>query len=356
VTRVVSDGLGFGQRVPDFERHQADGKGRYFYDIVDGRPLLLAAFATTDPAAVGPALATLAGVGDAQTVVALVPLPPSGLDQHGLASRGALTVLADDGGVVSWLRGTRAPAGLLTLFALDPNQRAIERFEVSGPELLPAALEQASVALRARAWSAPGVVSAGAPALFVPRVFEPAFCAELIALFERVGGSPSGVLVKQGGELRYQVDARFKQRRDVETFRPELEARLREMVQARVFPEVDKCFAYRATSIEASKLVCYDDAQGGGYHRPHRDNVTADVAARRFALSINLNAGEYAGGQLRFPEYGPELYQPASGAALAFSCSLLHEALPVTRGRRFVFLTFLSDARAPGPHLYHAPG
>jgi predicted 2-oxoglutarate/Fe(II)-dependent dioxygenase YbiX len=31
-----------------------------------------------------------------------------------------------------------------------------------------------------------------------------------------------------------------------------------------------------------------------------------------------------------------------TGAAIVFSGSLLHEALPVTRGRRFVVLGFLS--------------
>ena len=48
-------------------------------------------------------------------------------------------------------------------------------------------------------------------------------------------------------------------------------------------------------------------------------------------MSLNLNAGEYEGGFLRFPEYGPNLYMPETGCAVVFSCSLLHEALAVTR-------------------------
>ena len=31
---------------------------------------------------------------------------------------------------------------------------------------------------------------------------------------------------------------------------------------------------------------------------------------------------------------------PPTGGAAVFSCSVLHEALPVTRGRRFVLTTF----------------
>src|SRR5215218_7840664 len=45
-----------------------------------------------------------------------------------------------------------------------------------------------------------------------------------------------------------------------------------------------------------------------------RDNLSPATAHRRFALTLNLNDG-YQGGQLRFPEYGPELYRPAPGAA-----------------------------------------
>ena len=39
-----------------------------------------------------------------------------------------------------------------------------------------------------------------------------------------------------------------------------------------------------------------------------------------------------------FPEYGPDRYSPEAGGALIFSCSLIHEALPVTKGERFVLL------------------
>ena len=60
-----------------------------------------------------------------------------------------------------------------------------------------------------------------------------------------------------------------------------------------------------------------------------------------FAMTLNLNAGEYEGGELRFPEYGPHLYSPGRGEAIVFSCSLVHEALDVTRGDRYVLLAFL---------------
>ena len=46
---------------------------------------------------------------------------------------------------------------------------------------------------------------------------------------------------------------------------------------------------------------------------------------------------------MRFAEYGRQLYAPGIGGAVIFSCSLLHEALPVTSGRRFALFSFLCD-------------
>jgi predicted 2-oxoglutarate/Fe(II)-dependent dioxygenase YbiX len=48
-----------------------------------------------------------------------------------------------------------------------------------------------------------------------------------------------------------------------------------------------------------------------------------------------------------FPEYGDYRYKPPAGAAVVFACSLLHEALPVTRGQRFALLSFLLDPADP---------
>ena len=58
-------------------------------------------------------------------------------------------------------------------------------------------------------------------------------------------------------------------------------------------------------------------------------------------MSVNLNTEEYEGGHLVFPEYGNDGYRPATGEALVFCCSLLHEARPVSKGNRYVQLAFL---------------
>ena len=110
-------------------------------------------------------------------------------------------------------------------------------------------------------------------------------------------------------------------------------------MQRRIFPEIKKAFDYDASRREEYKIACYD-ASRGGYFRAHRDNTTPGTAHRKFAMTLNLNAEEYAGGYLRFPEYGPHVYKPSTGSAVIFSCSLLHEATDVTAGRRFALLSF----------------
>jgi predicted 2-oxoglutarate/Fe(II)-dependent dioxygenase YbiX len=120
-------------------------------------------------------------------------------------------------------------------------------------------------------------------------------------------------------------------------------------------PLVKRSFQFEATRMERYIVGRYE--AGAGHFRPHRDNTTKGTAHRRFAVTINLNAGDYEGGDLRFPEYGARTYRAPTGGAVVFSCSLLHEATPVTRGERYAFLPFSTTTPRPGfgrrttPHL-----
>lgn len=181
-----------------------------------------------------------------------------------------------------------------------------------------------------------------APVLYVPQVFEPELCRALINAFETGKHQPSGVLrpEKSAMEGKENLDASHKIRRDIEITDPKLLDWIRRRMGRRVLPEIQKVFTRQITSGEKLKVARYDSLDGG-YFKPHRDNVVPRVQHRHFAMSLNLNKGEYEGGALRFPEYGPDLYSPDSGDAVIFSCSLLHEALPVTKGRRYVLLSFM---------------
>ena len=184
-----------------------------------------------------------------------------------------------------------------------------------------------------------------APVLIVPRVFEPGFCRHLIELYERQGGGESGFMRDEGGKTVGMLDSSHKRRKDCVIEDPALQAAMRARVVARLLPEIKRAFQYEATRIERYIVACYDAADQG-FFRAHRDNTTLATAHRRFACTINLNAGDYEGGDLIFPEFGQRRYRSPTGGAVVFSCSLLHEALPVTRGRRYATLPFLYDDAA----------
>ncbi|MET0293902.1 MAG: 2OG-Fe(II) oxygenase [Phenylobacterium sp.] len=218
---------------------------------------------------------------------------------------------------------------------LDPTLRVLSLAPIDRPEAL-FALVDALPEPAAHA-GAPMV----APVLVAPRIFEPALCQALIDCYEGESARFTGVMRDEGGETRYVLDE-LKRRRDVVIADRALLQAIVERLKTRLFPEIRKAFQYQVGAIERFIVSCYDAADAGVFHA-HRDNTTKATARRRFACSINLNA-DFEGGQLAFPEYGGELHRPPLGGAVVFSCALLHEVKPMTRGRRFAFLPFFLDA------------
>lgn len=184
-----------------------------------------------------------------------------------------------------------------------------------------------------------------APVLTVPLVFEPDFCRALIDMHRQNGGRDTGTLSDVGGETVRVHNLQLKSRTDYEVADQSLRASIHDKLRRRVVPEIKRAFQFDATQIERYLVACYD-ADAGGHFRAHRDDSTRGSAHRRFAITINLNAEDYDGGDLRFPEFGCRLYRSPTGSATVFSCSLMHEVRPVTRGRRYAFLPFMYDEQA----------
>lgn len=213
---------------------------------------------------------------------------------------------------------------------LDPQMRVVERFPIG-------AGEAAMAMLRERAGAAPAE-PAWAPVLAIDKIFEPELCERLIGLYEENGGEASGFMRDIEGKTVLVHDPVHKQRRDYTIADVELQRGLSARLRRRLSPQLAKAFQFTPTRMERYLVACYE--AGAGHFRPHRDNTTKGTAHRQFAVTINLN-GEFDGGELRFPEFGPRTYRAPVGGAIVFSCSLLHEATPVTAGRRFAFLPFL---------------
>lgn len=226
-------------------------------------------------------------------------------------------------------------------YVLDPNLRFCGVFPIDNPANH--AAEVLTFLRNLPAIPDAGLAPAPAPILVVPRLFEPELCRELIDLYDNQGGMDSGVMqTGEDGKTFVKINHNFKSRRDYTIDDPELRKRLVRRIQRRLVPEIQKAFQFHATRIERYLVACYA-AEEGGKFRPHRDNTTKTTLHRRFACSINLNSEEYEGGLLRFPEYGRQTYKPPTGGAVIFSCSMLHEATPVTKGLRYCFLPFLYD-------------
>lgn len=192
-----------------------------------------------------------------------------------------------------------------------------------------------------------------APILYLPRVFEPAFCQRLIDIYDAQGGTHSGFMRQIDGKTVRVSDPKHKSRRDVHVEDPDMIAQLQQRIRRRVVPEIAKVHQFQATRMERYLVACYR-ADEGGHFAAHRDNTTSGTAHRRFAVSINLNQ-DFDGGEVSFPEYGPQSFKPPPGAAVVFSCSLLHAVSTVARGRRYAFLPFLYDDAAARQRMEGSP-
>ncbi len=227
-----------------------------------------------------------------------------------------------------------------TIFLLNPRLQVVAVFFLA--EDLESQLHRILTPLESQR-----VSKQPAPILVIERVFELGLCKALIEYYTEIGGRPTGFVGIRDGQVQEILDTKVKRRRDVVIEEPTLREAVVSRVQRRIVPEVQKAFQFNADRIERHVVVGYD-AEEGGFFRPHRDNASPATAHRRFAVSVNLNAGDYEGGDLRFPEFGPTTYRPPRGGAVVFSCSLLHEATTVTSGVRYAYLPFLYHSKEVG--------
>ncbi len=224
-----------------------------------------------------------------------------------------------------------------TTFVLDENLRILDLFAL---ETHISHAQQVLEYLQVLPVSPPACkIQQQAPILLIPNVFSSEFCQQLIAAYQQTGGAESGVMRQEGDKTVVVPQPTVKRRRDWLVTEPALLNSINLALSRRVVPEIAKVFQYRVTCFERYTVACYA-AANQGFFRPHRDNTAQGNRHRRFAMTLNLNSG-YEGGALRFPEYSDALYCPEPGGAAIFSCSLLHEAMPVTQGERFVLLSFL---------------
>ena len=257
--------------------------------------------------------------------------------------------LARTCGILEHVTTDTAQLRLMT-YVLDPGQRVLKVIPI--PDL-----HDHFAQVRAAIDALPDPAldhDSSAPVLVVPNLLEPQLCADYIAYARRAGLEDSGFMIDdpRTGQTIGMVDHRHKRRFDSVIEDRELQLLLQSRVLRRLAPQIEKAFQFKISRMERYLVACYDGASGGWF-RPHKDNTTAGTAHRRFAVTISLN-DDYEGGGLRFPEFGSRIYRVPVGGAVVFSCSLLHEAVPVTAGERWALLPFLYDEVAAQVRLDNA--
>ena len=333
-----------GDRLPDFFLPGLDGKLRKFVWSFTGEPVALIVLDDLKTVDAEPFAALIAACKTASVVPVVVcgnPLAAAGAAWEKLAAADGPLLLCDAERkfLPAFLTVGGVAFGASTMrnrvILLDPNQRVAATFDTRP---LPTAAEGIGAladSVRSNGGADETLTVPMAPALVLPRVFEPDFCTQLIRLWEKGDHQDSGVSSRYGNvgvlELKRTEDYMVKE--------PMMQKAISDRLAYRIGPELAKVFAYdRQFTFDAHVVLSYS-AEGRHFFGAHRDNGAPTTADRSFAVSLNLN-DDFDGGELVFPEYSAVKVRPGAGAAAVFSCSLLHEALPVTRGRRFVLTTF----------------
>ena len=332
--RPEAAGAGVGDLAPDFSLIADDG--RTIDPAADANAGRFQLFVFLPPAAapvtgLAARLAEMTALGMGVFVIARARRG----ELAGLRQRLGLSLLGDGDGAVARTYG--CPEGGAVL--VRPNRHIMARYGSGQPDLVATAI--AAVATGQATRRDP---LCHPPIIIVPDVLSRADCQRLITVYTMTGQrfvEPGHNVQDMKTDYKMRIpDYGRKDRIDHWMVAPEPNALVDARLRARLFPEIKKAFQYNITRRERYRIGCYEGERGGDAHG-HRDNTAPIVAHRRFACSVNLNSEQFEGGGLRFPEYGDQIYRPETGAGIVFSCSILHDAMHVTAGQRYVLLAFL---------------
>ena len=254
-------------------------------------------------------------------------------------------LLSDPDGAVFRAYGieaTHSPAPPASI-VVDPNGRVVDIYEHQD------VIEQTDrilACLRGMAARRPsGSLGAHPPVLVIPNAMDADMCRRLmetwhnpVPLWEGDGQNSAGFNIEEGD---FKVrNARYGNVVQYIVRDTGLTQVLDQEVLGRIVPQMEKAFGYRLSDREEYRIACYDVAEDGSLPA-HRDNPTKTTQHRRFTVSVNLNNSSFEGGELTFRESSDHRYDVEEGTAIVWSCSLLHEVLPVTAGQRFILGTHL---------------
>ena len=315
-------------------------------DLVTGKPVLLLFCHSTEDPALAAGLTGFRAIADrlAGMQATLFVISRNGVEANAAARAGLslpFAILADTRSDIFKAYGVDPYPAVprLTLFILDPGHRVARVFDRLAPE----ALAERAVEETARLCAGRPAerLQSHAPVLVLPRMLSLADCAFLAAIWSRpvpeyaTDGFTNAGTKAETGDFKVVHDGVYGRAVEYIVRDADLQQFIDGRMRRRLLPEIRKAFQMTGLKREGYRIAGYE-SRAGGFLNPHRDNSIPANAHRRFTMTVNLNAGEYEGGELRFREYGEQLYAVKRGTAVVWSASLLHEVLPVTQGRRLV--------------------
>lgn len=315
-------------------------------DLVSGKPVLLLFCPSTDD----PALAAgLTGFRDLAGRLAALQATLFVISRGDVAANAAardrlalpFAILADTGANIFKGYGVdpypAAPG--LTLFILDAGHRVARVLDHPAPaDMAKQALDELD---RLSANRPAERLKSHPPVLVLARMLSLADCDFLGEVWHSrvpeytTDGFTNAGSKAEAGDYKVVHDGIYGKAVEYIVQEPGLQRFIDGRLRRRLLPEIRKALQATGLKRESYRIAGYE-ARAGGFLNPHRDNSIPANAHRRFTMTVNLNAGSYEGGELRFREYGEQLYAVERGTAIVWSASLLHEVLPVTKGRRLV--------------------
>jgi peroxiredoxin len=205
-----------------------------------------------------------------------------------------------------------------TLFMLDAGHRVLRVLERMAPAAM---VKEALTELRHLNAARPATrLQAHPPVLVLSRMLSDADCDFLAEIWRRkvpeypTDGFTAGTR-REGGDFKVVHDGGYGRAVEYIVRDEALQRFIDGRLRRRLLPEIRKAFQATGLQREGYRIAGYE---AGGFINPHRDNSIPTNAKRRFTMTVNLNAGEYEGGDLRFREYGEQLYAVERGTAIVW--------------------------------------
>ena len=175
------------------------------------------------------------------------------------------------------------------------------------------------------------------PGLLSVPFFQPSFCKQTVARTRRLNWTVAQIQEeKTGGGERIYTSPKTRSASILNSLHAEeVYQQFDRRINSVVKPLIKQVWQLELTEHSGTQMIRY---RKGGHYVPHAD-AGGDLGERYFTVVCYLN-DNFEGGQTSFPSLGLAV-KPKTGHAIVFPARYLHCAEPVTRGEKFILITWV---------------